>query len=167
MALLFRRMLVRGPSMIPAVASGQRLFVGRLPYLLAPPARGDVVVVRHPTRHGFLLVKRIVGVPGDRIELSPDVIVVRGESAARAAERSEPTADHAATLGAREILVAGDAAAGEDSRSFGPVPMTSIVGRAWWSYWPPDRWGTIPRAVSRPPRGRTASQRASVKVGRS
>ena len=43
-------------------------------------------------------------------------------------------------------LVLGDnPSASTDSRSFGPVPMASIVGKPWWSYWPPDRWGPVAR----------------------
>lgn len=143
MALLFQRILVRGPSMVPALQSGQRLLVGRLPYLLARPARGDVVVFHHPTRSERLLVKRVIGVPGDRVEGSSETSV----------------------LGPSELLVAGDAdLAG--GRLLGPIPLASVVGRAWWCYWPVDRWGPLPPARPGLTRNQPPSQGASVTAGR-
>ena len=145
MAFLFRRIQVHGLSMIPALASGQRLFVGRLPYVLGRPARGDVVVVHHPTRPGVLLIKRALGLPGDRVEVSPDGIVVRDGSVPRGTEPARSAATRTWTLGRGELFVVGHTNTGEDSRSFGPVTTASVVGKAWWSYWPSDRWGPVAR----------------------
>ena len=131
--------------MVPTLAGGQRLFVGRLPYVLGRPARGDVVVLRHPIRPGILLIKRVFGLPGDRVEVPPDGIVVRDGPLARATEPARSAATHAWTLGPAELFVVGHTATGEDSRSFGPIPMASVVGKAWWSFWPPDRWGPVAR----------------------
>ncbi len=145
MAFLFRRIQVHGPSMIPALASGQRLFVGRLPYLLRRPARGDVVVVHHPTRPGVLLIKRVLGVPGDRVDVSPDGIDVHDGSVPPRTREARSTATQTWTLGRGELFVVSQTATGEDSRSLGPVTTGLVVGKAWWSYWPPDRWGPVAR----------------------
>ena len=136
--------------MVPALASGQRLLVGRLPYLLGRPARGDTVVLRHPERPDFLLVKRIVGVPGDRLEMRAGRVTVNGAPMAPDVPDAEAGENRAWALGPAEYFVAGTA--GEDSRSFGPVGREAIEGRAWLSYWPPERWGLLPRAVKPPVR---------------
>ena len=138
MALLFGRVRVDGPSMVPFLASGQRLFVGRLPYILGRPARGDTVVLRHPRRPELVLVKRIAGLPGDSVRVRSGRLEVNGAQVASGV-LDDDAGDREWRLGPREYFVAGTS--GEDSRSFGPAAAASIVGKAWVSYWPPPRWG--------------------------
>jgi signal peptidase I len=110
-------MLVQGESMLPTLRPGQRIAVG-------PPTRrlrrGAVVVVRHPARDGLELVKRVVGLPGERIHLG----------------NSQPDA----VLGPDQYLVLGDhLEASTDGRAFGPVGRDRIVGVVRFAYWPPRR----------------------------
>ena len=78
--------------------------------------RGDVVVVEHPERPGFELVKRVVHVPGD---VAPD---------------GSELVD--------EVWIEGDAPeASSDSRTFGPLPTGLVRGRVWVVWWPPGRIG--------------------------
>jgi signal peptidase I len=106
-------MLVRGGSMRPTLVPGQRIAV-------APPRgplrRGAVVVVRRPG-DGLEVVKRLVGLPGERVALD---------------------AAHELTLGPDEHLVLGDHRdASTDGRAFGPVGRDRIVGVVRFAYWPP------------------------------
>jgi nickel-type superoxide dismutase maturation protease len=116
-------MLVQGESMLPTLRPGQRIAVG-------PPTRplwrGAVVVVRHPSRDGLELVKRVVGLPGDRVRL--------------------PDGRLDAVLGPDEYLVLGDhREASTDGRAFGPVGRERIVGLVRFAYWPPRRLrGSVP-----------------------
>jgi signal peptidase I len=110
-------MLVHGESMRPTLVPGQRIAVG-------PPARplrrGAVVVVRHPHQDGLEVVKRVVGLPGERVRLLGD--------------RPE------VTLGPDEYFVLGDnREASTDGRAFGPVGWDRIVGEVRFAYWPPRR----------------------------
>ncbi len=144
MALLFGRFRVEGASMVPLLASGQRLLVGRLPYMVGRPARGDVVVVRHPRHPRMLLVKQLAGLPGDRIAVQAGGIVVN-DTEFPSAGPAQRTRHREWRLGSGEYFVAGRL--GEDSRAFGPVPRGAIVGKVWFSYWPPVRWGALARSA--------------------
>ena len=109
------RIEIAGRSMVPTLEAQD--------WALAVRARrvrpGDVVVVEHPGRPGFELVKRVVAGPDDR---APD----------------------GRELGKEEVWVEGDAlAASTDSRSFGPVGSDAVVGRVVLVLWPPARWRRV------------------------
>jgi signal peptidase I len=110
-------MLVQGESMLPTLRPGQRIAVGPP---TRPLRRGAVVVVRHPARDGLEMVKRVVGLPGDRVPLLDGRLD--------------------AVLGPDEYLVLGDhREASTDGRAFGPVGREQIVGVVRFAYWPPRR----------------------------
>ncbi len=116
------RFVVQGDSMEPELAAGHYLLVSRLAYLLAPPALGDVVVLRDPWGDGLDYVKRIVGLPGQWVEL---------EGRKWFMEEGD-------------YLMAGDNRRySRDSRRLGPVARGRMVGRAWLCYWPRERWGRV------------------------
>lgn len=105
------RVAVEGDSMAPTLLPGDQAFaVGG-----SRPARGDVVVVVHPDRPGYEMVKRLVAIPGDRVggdrRLGPDEYWVEG--------------DHAD--------------ASTDSRDFGPVRRDELTAKVLLIYWPPTR----------------------------
>jgi signal peptidase I len=113
--LLARRTTVRGPSMMPALLSGERLLFDRLAYVRDRPQAGDIVLVAHPLRPDFRMVKRLSGMPRD---------VIDGQTLARG-----------------EYWVLGDnEGKSTDSQEFGPVRRRDLLGRAWVRYWPTDRW---------------------------
>jgi signal peptidase I len=137
--------LVAGDSMRPTLLPGQRLAVGPMD---RPPRRGDLVVVRRgPGRPGppaLEVVKRVVGLPGERVRLVAGRLEVDG------AEVAEPylapgaagaaAADLDRRLGEDQYLVLGDhRAASTDGRDFGPVPAAALTGRVRFAYWPPRR----------------------------
>jgi signal peptidase I len=164
LAVLGRRLarlepvLVEGDSMRPTLLPGQRVAVGPLD---RPPRRGDLVVVRRPLIGGGLeVVKRVVGLPGERVRLVAGRLEVDGLAVA------EPylgwaTCDEARDLDLRlgedQYLVLGDhRAASTDGRDFGPVPAAALTGRVRFAYWPPRRLPDptrMPRSVPIRPTG--------------
>jgi signal peptidase I len=129
-------MLVKGGSMRPTLGPGQRIAVAPL---VRPPDRGDLVVLRSP-RH-LEVVKRVVGLPGERVRLSGGRLEVDGQAVPEpylAGPTSGGELD--LQLGPAEYLVLGDhRAASTDGRDFGPVGADALVGRVRFAYWPPRR----------------------------
>ena len=133
--------LVAGASMQPTLRPGQRVAVGPL---RRPPARGELVLLRRPGPGPPLeLVKRVVGLPGERVRLAAGRLEVDGRSVPepylgppRAAGQPAPAFELA--LGPGESLVLGDSRdASTDGRAFGPVPADALAGRVRFAYWPP------------------------------
>jgi signal peptidase I len=136
---------VYGSSMEPSLHTNQRLVVEKLSYRLREPDRGDVIVLRMPERGPELLIKRVVALPGERVEIRDGNVYVDG------IPLQEPYLGHPTngTYGptqvpAGQLFVMGDnRGASNDSRVFGPVQRERIVGRAWVSYWPLETMGLI------------------------
>jgi signal peptidase I len=126
--------LVRGGSMRPTLEPGQRIAVAPL---VRPPARGDLVVVRS---HGREVVKRLVGLPGERVRLRGGRLEVDGEAVPEPYLAGSGVGELDLRLGPAEYLVLGDhRAASTDGRDFGPVGADALLGRVAFAYWPPRR----------------------------
>jgi signal peptidase I len=124
--------LVQGDSMRPTLRPGQRLAVGPLD---RPPRRGDLVVVG---REGFEVVKRVVGLPGERLRLAGGRLEVDGVEVAEPYLAGSAGGDLELRLGDGQYLVLGDhRAASTDGRDFGPVGADALLGRVRFAYWPP------------------------------
>jgi signal peptidase I len=130
--------LVEGDSMRPTLRPGQRLAVGPLD---RPPRRGELVVVRHgPSRPGLEMVKRVVGLPGERVRLVGGRLQVDGVAVDEPYLGATAVGDLDVRLGEDQYLVLGDhRAASTDGRDFGPVPAAALAGRVRFAYWPPRR----------------------------
>jgi signal peptidase I len=136
---------VYGSSMEPNLYTDQRLVVEKVSYRLHAPRRGDVVVLRMPERGPELLIKRVIALPGETIEVRDGQVYINGESleepyvSQRTSGKSTPV-----TVPEGHVFVMGDnRGASNDSRSFGPVALERIVGRAWVSYWPVEYLGLV------------------------
>ena len=124
-------------SMYPTLAPGEYVLCDRFAYRKRAPARGDVVLARG-LAGGATVVKRVVGVPGDRVELDSGALVVNGTPAR---ESAIPDECGSWPLGDDEWFLLGDAMdLSTDSRTFGPVPRRAIEARAWLVCWPLARW---------------------------
>ncbi len=144
--LLGRRAVVRGWSMHPTLSPGERVLFDRLAYRRGPPRRGDVVLASHPARPRLRIVKRVVGLPGDRVAVEGERCWVNGRPRGETdgAPAAPPASARAWTLGDDEWLLLGDAPhASTDSRNFGPVGRELIHARAWLVYWPVSRMRVI------------------------
>jgi signal peptidase I len=129
--------VVFGQSMEPNLSAYQRLIIDKLSYHFHPPARNDIVVIDLPGMDE-MLVKRVVGLPGETVELRNGMVLIDGHPL-------EETFPHELSLqnmpplrlGALEYFVLGDNRGNSnDSRSFGAVKREYIVGRVWLRYWP-------------------------------
>jgi len=132
-------MLVSGGSMRPTLDPGQRIAVAPL---VRPPARGDLVVVARPRSTGGLeVVKRVVGLPGERVRLAAGRLEVDGAPVPEPYLAGPPTsAELEMELGPAQYLVLGDhRAASTDGRDFGPVGADALLGLVRFAYWPPRR----------------------------
>ncbi len=143
--------LIEGSSMVPNLVQGERLLVNRFVYaqsqfslfghegyLFSGPERGDIIVFHPPTGSSTDFVKRIIGVPGDVIDLDGESVYVNGVKTnwvdVTTARRHE---NYPVTVPPGEYFVMGDnRRVSVDSRNWGFVLADDIVGRAWVVYWP-------------------------------
>ena len=129
---------VIGSSMEPSLYNGQEIFLNRLVYKVASPRAGDVVVfLPNGNEKSHYYVKRVVGVPGDKLYIKSGMLYVNGEVVEeyfndRIAEPG--ILENEVTLGEDEYFVIGDNCnSSEDSRSanVGTVRKSYIIGKAW------------------------------------
>jgi signal peptidase I len=136
---------VFGQSMEPNLHTDQRIVVEKLSYRFHLPQRGDIVVLRLPQNTTELLIKRVVALPGETVEVHSGRVWVDGQPLDEP-YLTQPTLGEmpALTVPDESVFVLGDNRGfSNDSRAFGPVPMELIMGHAWLSYWPPDKIGVV------------------------
>lgn len=142
------RSQVNGSSMEPTLHSGQYLIISKVAYWIREPQRGDVVVLHPPNQPGEDYIKRIVGLPGESIEVRDGAVWVDGIRLDEPYVATAPAYRTAWDLGKGEYLVLGDNRNNSrDSHSWGVLPADNIVGKAWVSYWPPEEWGLVSHYV--------------------
>ncbi len=139
---------VYGQSMEPNLHTDQRLVVEKLSYSFHEPQRGDIVVLQVPQAGKGLLIKRVVGLPGEKLEIKEGKVHINERPLSEpylSNQSQRAMRDMRATVVPPEhVFVLGDNRGfSNDSRSFGPVPLENIVGRAWFSYWPLDEVGLL------------------------
>lgn len=142
------RYVVDGQSMEPNLHTGQFLIVSRLAYRFGDPQRGDIIVFDFPGNPSDDYVKRIIGLPGEKVTIENGHIFINGQ---RLDEPYLPPDDITLpsqgqwTVPDGQYFVLGDNRAhSSDSRSWGMLEMNKIIGKAWVSYWPPQTWGLLP-----------------------
>jgi signal peptidase I len=149
--LLSARFIVEGPSMQPNFHTGQFVIVSRLHYMLEAPQRGDIVVFHYPGNPDEDYIKRVIGVPGDVVELRNQQVYVNGERLnepyiAEECSRTSCPDEVFPKLEPGQYFVMGDNRNhSSDSRRFGAVDRRFIVGEALLRYWPPSDWGIVTR----------------------
>ena len=136
---------VEGKSMIPSLRDGDYLLARRFHHLKRKPARGDIVVVAIP---GKSRLKRIVGLPGERVTFTDGLLLINGDRLTEPYLRGLPPylgLEHSVfVLDGEEYFVMGDNRAhSTDSRDYGPVRLAQIEGRAVCRVWPPIHWGIL------------------------
>jgi signal peptidase I len=138
--------------MQPNFETGQFLIVSRINYLVGEPARGDVVVFHYPGNTDQDYIKRVIGLPGDVVEMIDLEVYVNGQRLNESyinepcSEDNSNCQDNRWELGPDEYFVMGDNRNhSQDSRAFGPVSREYIVGEVLVRYWPPSDWGVVSR----------------------
>lgn len=136
---------VLGQSMEPTLHSTQRVVVEKVTYrFFHGPRRGDIVVISLPEQ-SEMLIKRVVGLPGETIEVRGGQVYIDSGLL----DESWTLNPGGGSYGPRDIpplhvFVMGDnRGASNDSRNFGPVAIEHIVGHAWFSYWPLEYVGFV------------------------
>jgi signal peptidase I len=138
--------IVYGQSMEPSLHDYERVIVDKVSYHIELPSRGDIVVF--PVEGEPLpLIKRVIGLPGDTVQVRDGSVFVNGV-ALMEPYVSGPTAGNTPPVHvpAGSVFVMGDnrAPGGSlDSRRLGPIPLTKLIGRARLAYWPPSEAGIL------------------------
>ena len=137
---------VEGTSMAPELEPRDRIFVNKFGYRMSSVERGDVVVFWYPRDVQKSFIKRIIGLPGEQVEIRSGDVYVKGERLGEPYLGSLPDE----TWHAPEVVpeghyfVLGDnRESSSDSRDWGSVPRENILGEALFRYWPLSKLGRI------------------------
>lgn len=144
---------VKGNSMEPNFQNNDYILTDKISYKINVPHRGDVVIFKSPKNPEVDYIKRVIGIPGERVKVQKGKVFVNGK------ELSEPYLKDATFLFPGSFLqegieisvpndeyfVLGDNRPhSSDSREFGPIPVKSIIGKALIRYWPLTKFGMMP-----------------------
>jgi len=144
---LYQPVKVEGTSMMPGLADQERIFINKYAYRMGAIERGDVVVFRYPGDPSKNYIKRIVGVPGDRIEIVRGAVLVNGshlEESYVPKQFQDERSMSEVTVPAGSYFVLGDHRnLSSDSRDFGTVEREAIFGKAVFAYWPAEMAGKL------------------------
>jgi len=144
---VYQPVKVEGGSMEPSLHDQERIFINKLAYRLEDIQRGDIVVFHYPRDPSKSFIKRVVGLPGDRVrvfgghvylngKLTPEPYVPEEYLDSRAFPEVKVPADTYYVLGDHRSM-------SDDSRDFGPVQRSFIYGKAVFGYWPMEKMGVL------------------------
>jgi signal peptidase I len=144
-AFFIRFWQVSGPSMSPRVSSGELVVINTLAYRIGAPHRGDVVTFEHDGPTPELYIKRVIGLPNERIRIDRGVVYVDGVRLDEPYVQFDDTrSTPEITVPAGSVYVLGDnRAVSVDSRAFGPVPDSELTGQAIAGVWPLGSAGAL------------------------
>jgi signal peptidase I len=138
---------VQGTSMLPLLEDGERIIVNKFIYRFHPIERGDVVVFWYPRDPAVSFIKRVVGLPGDTVEIRTGQLYVNGQMVREdylAPRFRDDDSMSATKVEKGYYFVLGDHRnSSNDSRSWGEVPEKYIYGRAVYRFWPLSKVGPI------------------------
>jgi signal peptidase I len=139
---LIGRFRIEQVSMQPNLHEGEYVIVDKVSYALRTPERGEIVVLKSPTPGAPDLIKRVVGLPGEMIEVRDGQAYVNGTPLTEPyinGPIAQATPPRLVEDG-RYFVMGDNRNNSSDSRLFGTIPAADIVGRAWIIYWPPSDW---------------------------
>ncbi len=149
---LIQPFIVKGASMEPNFYDEEYLIINEISYRFAEPRRGDIVVFRYPGNPQEYFIKRIIGLPGEKIQIKDNEVYVYNQDNPDGIKLNEPYLSAGAqtySLNEEAVSLAGDEYyflgdnrnASRDSRNFGPVNKSFIIGKTLLRGWPFDRAG--------------------------
>jgi len=143
--LVIQNYRIESHSMEPNFSEGQFILVNKLAFKLGEPSRGEVIVFHNPGNVEEDYIKRVIGLPGDEVEIRDQTVFVNGEVLAEPYTTNPFTSNYGpAIVPDSHLFVMGDNRGNSsDSRRIGPIPEELIVGQAWLRVWPLDKWGLI------------------------
>ena len=146
---LYQPVKVEGTSMMPWLEDQERIFVNKFVYRLEAIQRGDVIVFRFPLDPKKSYIKRVIGLPGDRVGFVNGRLILNDEIAEEPyllPEYSDQSTYPVVEVPEDHFYVLGDHRnTSNDSRTWGTVERGFVIGRAVFSYWPFDRIGSLDR----------------------
>ena len=144
---LYQPVKVEGTSMMPSLQDQERIFVNKFVYRLEPIERGDIVVFRYPRDPSKSYIKRVIGMPGDRVEVDQGKVIVNGQTLVESyvpPEFRDQSSMPVHMIPEGEYFVLGDHRnSSSDSRSWGFVGRDGIYGKAVLVYWPFEKIGPV------------------------
>ncbi|MBU4360453.1 signal peptidase I [Candidatus Parcubacteria bacterium] len=152
---LIQPFYVSGASMEPNFYDHEYLIIDEISYRFNEPQRGDIIVFKYPKNPSDYFIKRVIGLPGEKITIASNKITVANaenpggfildESLYLPANTPTPN-DINITLGQDEYFVLGDNRTSSlDSRTFGPITRSDIIGRTWVRGWPLNQFTVFER----------------------
>jgi len=143
-AFLFQPFFVRGESMAPAFENGDYLIIDEISYRFRDPQRGEVIVFKYPDNPSQRYIKRIIGLPGETVEIKDGRVMISGQKEPYALDESGYLSSDIFTLGETLISLAEDEyfvlgdnrRASADSRRWGSLGRKNIIGRVLLRAWP-------------------------------
>ncbi len=143
---LIGRYRIDGSSMNPTLFDGEYLIINNISYYLDSPKQGDIIVFKHPN-NDLNLIKRVIGVPGDHIEIQDRQVKVNDMVVNEPYIAAPPNYSGSWDVPEGSYFVLGDNRNNSsDSHSWSFLPEDNIIGRALLVYWPPSDWTAIPHS---------------------
>jgi signal peptidase I len=148
--------IVSGASMAETFHSGEYLIVDQLSYYFQQPQRGEIVIFKYPRDPSKFFIKRVIGTPGDTLEIDGTTVTITNEEYPDGIVLDEPyiksmkpSARVTETLGDHEYFVMGDNRdQSSDSRTWGILQESYIVGRAFLRLFPPGELDYFPGSAA-------------------
>jgi signal peptidase I len=144
---LYQPVKVEGTSMAPLLSDQERIFINKFVYHFEPIERGDVIVFWYPLDRSKSFIKRVVGLPGETIEIRGGRLYLDGKERKEIyvpASYLDGSSFGPLVIPGEEYFVMGDHRdSSNDSRMFGPVGREYIYGKAVFAYWPVDHFGSL------------------------
>ncbi|RME90302.1 MAG: signal peptidase I [Anaerolineae bacterium] len=141
---LTARVRVDGFSMLPTLNDGEYVLVNRLAYRLGSPQRGDIIVFRFPINPHQDFIKRVIGLPGEKVEIANGEVYINGARLDETYIAAPPRYSGTWSVPPGYLFVLGDNRNdSSDSHTWGLVPMENVIGKAVLVYWPPTAWAMI------------------------
>lgn len=150
---LIQPFYVQGASMEPNFFDHEYLIIDEISYRFEAPSRGDIIVFRYPRDPKQFFIKRIIGLPGEELQISDNIVTIYSSEypdgvvleETYLAKDTHTSANLRVSLNEDEYYVMGDNRASSlDSRGFGPIQESSIIGKVWVRGWPLNRAEVIP-----------------------
>lgn len=146
---VYQPVKVEGTSMMPSLVDQERIFINKFVYRfgIGDIERGDMVVFWFPQDPSKSYIKRVIGLPGDTVEVTDGDVVVNGQVLQEdyvPEEYRDRSTMSPYRVGEDEYFVLGDhRSSSNDSRAWGGVPRTHIYGKAVFVYWPLEKIGVL------------------------
>ncbi len=138
------RVRVDGFSMVPTLQDGEYVLVNRLAYRNKLPERGDIIVFTSPQTSDLDLIKRVIGLPGDRVRISSGVVQVNDQTLDEPYIAAAPIYNGEWNVPEGNLFVLGDNRNdSSDSHAWNFLPVDNVIGKAILIYWPIPEWNLI------------------------